>query len=262
MIAVCLRIWRRAQGGGQTVGNRFRTAMPPAVWHDKPICEPIKSWSVITPRFCFAKLLSSRQWSRHPGPRRRSRCDRMDKFARIKESPLDASYMFWREGENGMEAAGPLAKNIGPERPRSANSWARLGMRRLWQVNLRIVVRRTVIGDELGLTDTNLSLDCRFPGLTRRRGKSTLNHFPARVGWRIGDLVWAANMIWPVTAMNWVRSETTSPRLSKPLKLQAMKMRCVRWDGQRFPTVAPMRCAAGIDRIVMLADQENTARSQ
>jgi aspartyl-tRNA synthetase len=25
-------------------------------------------------------------------------------------------YIFWRDGENGLEAAGPLAKNIGPER--------------------------------------------------------------------------------------------------------------------------------------------------
>jgi aspartyl-tRNA synthetase len=44
-------------------------------------------------------------------------CDRMNAFAQ-KEGLPGMGYIFWREAEDGsgMEAAGPLAKNIGPER--------------------------------------------------------------------------------------------------------------------------------------------------
>ncbi|MBA4325353.1 MAG: aspartate--tRNA ligase, partial [Rhodobacter sp.] len=44
-------------------------------------------------------------------------CDRMNAFAQAQGLP-GMGYIFWREAEDGsgMEAAGPLAKNIGPER--------------------------------------------------------------------------------------------------------------------------------------------------
>ncbi|MGB4910195.1 MAG: aspartate--tRNA ligase, partial [Tabrizicola sp.] len=44
-------------------------------------------------------------------------CDRMNAFAQQQGLP-GMGYIFWREAEDGsgMEAAGPLAKNIGPER--------------------------------------------------------------------------------------------------------------------------------------------------
>ena len=52
-----------------------------------------------------------------PAPTGGSRkfCDRMNSFAQ-KEGLPGMGYIFWREGNSGIEAAGPLAKNIGPER--------------------------------------------------------------------------------------------------------------------------------------------------
>ena len=52
-----------------------------------------------------------------PAPSGGSRkfCDRMNSFAQ-KEGLPGMGYIFWRDGEKGMEAAGPLAKNIGFDR--------------------------------------------------------------------------------------------------------------------------------------------------
>ncbi len=50
-----------------------------------------------------------------PGGGSRRFCDRMNAFAQGEGLP-GMGYIIWREGENGMEAAGPVAKNIGPER--------------------------------------------------------------------------------------------------------------------------------------------------
>ena len=50
-----------------------------------------------------------------PGGGSRRFCDRMNAFAQGEGLP-GMGYIIWRDGENGMEAAGPVAKNIGPER--------------------------------------------------------------------------------------------------------------------------------------------------
>ncbi len=50
-----------------------------------------------------------------PGGGSRKFCDRMNSWAQ-KEGLPGMGYIFWRDGEDGLEAAGPLAKNIGPER--------------------------------------------------------------------------------------------------------------------------------------------------
>ena len=50
-----------------------------------------------------------------PGGGSRRFCDKMNSFAQ-KEGLPGMGYIFWREGESGLEAAGPLAKNIGEER--------------------------------------------------------------------------------------------------------------------------------------------------
>ncbi len=68
----------------------------------------------------FAKLLENEgtEVRAIPAPTGGSRkfCDRMNAFAQQQGLP-GMGYIFWRKGENGqMEAAGPLAKNIGPER--------------------------------------------------------------------------------------------------------------------------------------------------
>ncbi|XDA98391.1 aspartate--tRNA ligase [Sulfitobacter sp. LCG007] len=97
-----------------------------------------------------------------PAPTGGSRkfCDRMNAYAQ-KEGLPGMGYIFWREGESGMEAAGPLAKNIGPERTEAIRQQLGLGVgdaafflggkpRTFEAIAGRA---RTVIGNELGLTD-------------------------------------------------------------------------------------------------------------
>jgi aspartyl-tRNA synthetase len=89
-------------------------------------------------------------------------CDRMNAFAQQQGLP-GMGYIFWREAEDGsgMEAAGPLAKNIGPERTEAIR--LQLGLEKGDAAFLLggkpetfepIAGRaRNVIGEELGLTD-------------------------------------------------------------------------------------------------------------
>ncbi len=67
----------------------------------------------------FAKLLENEgtEIRAIPAPTGGSRkfCDRMNAFAQ-KEGLPGMGYIFWRDGSEGLDAAGPLAKNIGPER--------------------------------------------------------------------------------------------------------------------------------------------------
>lgn len=53
-----------------------------------------------------------------PAPSGGSRafCDRMNKWAQKDEGQPGLGYIFWREEGGELEGAGPLAKNIGPER--------------------------------------------------------------------------------------------------------------------------------------------------
>ncbi|MFC3613982.1 aspartate--tRNA ligase [Lutimaribacter marinistellae] len=78
----------------------------------------------------FAKLLEQEgtQIRAIPAPGGGSRkfCDRMNAFAQ-KEGLPGMGYIFWREGADGMEAAGPLAKNIGPERTEAIRQQLGLG---------------------------------------------------------------------------------------------------------------------------------------
>ncbi|MDO6726044.1 aspartate--tRNA ligase [Cognatishimia sp. 1_MG-2023] len=137
----------------------------------------------------FAKLLEQEgtQIRAIPAPTGGSRkfCDRMNKFAQQEGLP-GMGYIFWREKtadsvaqelgikvkeaqallksgevEGGMEAAGPLAKNIGPERTEAIRQQLGLGVgdaafflggkpKAFEPVAGRA---RNVIGDELGLTD-------------------------------------------------------------------------------------------------------------
>ena len=50
-----------------------------------------------------------------PGGGSRKFCDRMNAFAQ-KEGLPGMGYIFWREADSGSEGAGPLSKNIGPEK--------------------------------------------------------------------------------------------------------------------------------------------------
>ena len=97
------------------------------LWYgsDKPdLRNPIKM-QVVSEHFrgsgfaIFAKLLENEGTEIRaipaPGGGSRKFCDRMNAFAQAQGLP-GMGYIFWREEGGQMEAAGPLAKNIGPER--------------------------------------------------------------------------------------------------------------------------------------------------
>ena len=170
-----------------------------ALWYgsDKPdLRNPIKM-QVLSEHFAgsgfaiFAKLLEQEgtEVRAIPAPTGGSRkfCDRMNAFAQ-KEGLPGMGYIFWREKtadavaqelgitvkeaqaklssgeiEGGMEAAGPLAKNIGPERTEAIRHQLDLGLgdaafflggkpKAFESVAGKA---RNVIGEELGLTDLN-----------------------------------------------------------------------------------------------------------
>jgi len=91
-------------------------------------------------------------------------CDRMNAFAQSQGLP-GMGYIFWRDAEDGsgMEAAGPLAKNIGPERAEAIRLQLGLekgdaafflgGKPEAFEPTAGRA--RNVIGEELGLTEQN-----------------------------------------------------------------------------------------------------------
>ena len=99
-----------------------------------------------------------------PAPKGGSRkfCDRMNKFAQEQGLP-GMGYIFWRDGDDGMEAAGPLAKNIGPERTEAIREQLGLGTGdaafflagKPAEFEAVAGRARVVIGDELELTEQN-----------------------------------------------------------------------------------------------------------
>ena len=188
-------------GGGRKVDQEWEqiSYKDAALWYgsDKPdLRNPIKM-QVVSEHFAgsgfaiFAKLLEQEgtQVRAIPAPTGGSRkfCDRMNAFAQ-KEGLPGMGYIFWREKtadavaqemgisvkeaqvklksgevEGGMEAAGPLAKNIGPERTEAIRQQLGLkvgdaafflgGKPKAFE---SVAGRaRNVIGEDLGLTDKN-----------------------------------------------------------------------------------------------------------
>ena len=143
-----------------------------AIWYgsDKPdLRNPIKM-QVVSEHFrgsgfvIFAKLLEQEgtEIRAIPAPTGGSRkfCDRMNAFAQ-KEGLPGMGYIFWRDNNGEMEAAGPLAKNIGPERTEDIRQQLGLtvgdaafflgGKPKAFE---KVAGKaRDVIGEELGLTD-------------------------------------------------------------------------------------------------------------
>jgi aspartyl-tRNA synthetase len=124
-------------GGGRPVTPAFpRIAYRDAMlWYgsDKPdLRNPIRM-EVVSEHFrgsdfkIFAKLLESEgnevRAIPAPGGGSRAFCDRMNAYAQGEGLP-GMGYIFWREG---MEAAGPIAKALGPERTESIRTQLGLG---------------------------------------------------------------------------------------------------------------------------------------
>ena len=161
-------------GGGRKVDQEWPqiSYKDAALWYgsDKPdLRNPIKM-QVVSDHFrgsgfaIFAKLLEQdgTEIRAIPAPTGGSRkfCDRMNAFAQ-KEGLPGMGYIFWRDQGEGMEAAGPLAKNIGPERTEAIRQQLGLGVgdaafflggkpKAFEKVAGKA---RDVIGDELGLTE-------------------------------------------------------------------------------------------------------------
>ncbi|WP_298852424.1 aspartate--tRNA ligase [uncultured Ruegeria sp.] len=160
-------------GGGRKVDQDWPqiSYKDAALWYgsDKPdLRNPIKM-QVVSDHFrgsgfaIFAKLLEQEgtEIRAIPAPTGGSRkfCDRMNAFAQ-KEGLPGMGYIFWRDQGEGMEAAGPLAKNIGPERTEAIRQQLSLGVgdaafflggkpKAFEKVAGKA---RDVIGDELGLS--------------------------------------------------------------------------------------------------------------
>ncbi len=161
-------------GGGRKVDKVWPqiSYKDAALWYgsDKPdLRNPIKM-QVVSDHFrgsgfaIFAKLLEQDGTEIRaipaPGGGSRKFCDRMNAFAQ-KEGLPGMGYIFWRDQGEGMEAAGPLAKNIGPERTEAIRQQLGLGKgdaafflggkpKAFEKVAGKA---RDVIGEELGLTE-------------------------------------------------------------------------------------------------------------
>ena len=163
-------------GGGRKVDSEWEqiSYKDAALWYgtDKPdLRNPIKM-QVVSEHFkdsgfaIFAKILEQdgTEIRAIPAPKGGSRkfCDRMNSFAQ-KEGLPGMGYIFWRDQGEGMEAAGPLAKNIGPERTEAIRQ--QLGLE-VGDAAFFLGGKpssfegvagraRVEIGNELGLTDLN-----------------------------------------------------------------------------------------------------------
>jgi aspartyl-tRNA synthetase len=191
-------------GGGRKVDEEwpqisYRDA---ALWYgtDKPdLRNPIKMQDC-SEHFrgsgfaIFAKLLEQEgtEIRAIPAPTGGSRkfCDRMNAFAQ-KEGLPGMGYIFWRDQGNGMEAAGPLAKNIGLERTEAIREQLGLGVGdaafflggKPSSFETVAGKARVVIGDELGLTDKDRFAFCwvvDFPmyEADEETGKVDFSHNP------------------------------------------------------------------------------------
>ncbi|MDA7429510.1 aspartate--tRNA ligase [Primorskyibacter aestuariivivens] len=238
----------------------------------------------------FAKLLEQdgTEIRAIPAPTGGSRkfCDRMNKFAQQEGLP-GMGYIFWRDQGEGMEAAGPLAKNIGPERTEAIRQQLGLGVGdaafflggKPKAFETVAGKARTVIGNELGLTEKDRFafawiVDFPIYEQDEESGEIDFEHNPFSMpqgGMEAlnGDPLAVKGYQYDL-ACNGYELVSGAIRNHKPdLMLKAFELAGYGEDEvkSRFGALfnafhygAPPHggCAAGIDRIVMLlADQEN-----
>ena len=314
-------------GGGKAVDQEWPqiSYKDAALWYgsDKPdLRNPIKM-QVVSDHFrdsgfaIFAKLLEQEgtEIRAIPAPTGGSRkfCDRMNAFAQ-KEGLPGMGYIFWREKtadsvaqelgitvkeaqaklkagevEGGMEAAGPLAKNIGPERTEAIRQQLGLDVgdaafflggkpKSFEGVAGRA---RNVIGAELGLTDENrfaFAWIVDFPIYEKdeETGKIDFEHNPfsmpqGGMDALMGDPLEVLGYQYDL-ACNGYELVSGAIRNHKPeIMFKAFEIAGYGKDeGEKrfggmvnaFQYGAPPHggCAAGIDRIVMLLAEEANIR--
>jgi len=289
-------------GGGKKVDETWEqiSYKDAALWYgsDKPdLRNPIKM-QVVSDHFrdsgfaIFAKLLEQdgTEIRAIPAPKGGSRkfCDRMNAFAQ-KEGLPGMGYIFWRDQGNGMEAAGPLAKNIGPERTEAIRQQLNLGVgdaafflggkpKSFEAVAGRA---RNVIGEELNLTDKErfaFAWIVDFPIYERdeETGKIDFEHNPFSMpqgGMEAlqGDPLKVLGYQYDL-ACNGYELVSGAIRNHKPeIMFKAFEIAGYGEDEVRkrfggmvnaFQYGAPPHggCAAGIDRIVMLLAEEQNIR--
>jgi len=221
-----------------------------------------------------------------PGGGSRKFCDRMNSFAQREGLP-GMGYIFWRESDGNLEAAGPLAKNIGPERTEAIREQLGLGIGDAAfflggapKTFERVAGKaRDVIGDELKLVDTNrfaFAWIVDFPIFEKddETGKIDFEHNPfsmpqGGLDALNGDPLSVLGYQYDL-ACNGYELVSGAIRNHQPeLMFKAFEIAGYGEDEVRkrfggmvsaFQFGAPPHggCAAGIDRIVMLlANQEN-----
>ncbi|MBW4706267.1 aspartate--tRNA ligase [Roseobacter sp. YSTF-M11] len=271
-----------------------------ALWYgsDKPdLRNPLKM-QVVSDHFAgsgfaiFAKLLEQdgTEIRAIPAPTGGSRkfCDRMNAFAQ-KEGLPGMGYIFWRDQGNGMEAAGPLAKNIGPERTEAIRQQLGLevgdaafflgGKPKTFEAIAGKA--RNVIGAELGLTDENrfaFAWVVDFPIYEKdaETGKVDFEHNPfsmpqGGMAALDGDPLSVLGYQYDL-ACNGYELVSGAIRNHRPeIMFKAFEIAGYGEDEVRkrfggmvnaFQYGAPPHggCAAGIDRIVMLLAEESNIR--
>ncbi len=289
-------------GGGKKVDQTWEqiSYKDAALWYgsDKPdLRNPIKM-EVVSEHFAdsgfaiFAKILEQEgtEIRAIPAPKGGSRkfCDRMNTFAQ-KEGLPGMGYIFWRDQGEGMEAAGPLAKNIGPERTEAIRQQLGLGVGdaafflggKPKQFEAVAGRARNVIGEELGLTDMDrfaFAWIVDFPIYEKdaETGKIDFEHNPfsmpqGGMDALLGDPLDVLGYQYDL-ACNGYELVSGAIRNHKPeIMFKAFEIAGYgkdevekRFGGMvnAFQYGAPPHggCAAGIDRIVMLLAEEANIR--
>ncbi|RAP41997.1 aspartate--tRNA ligase [Rhodovulum viride] len=287
-------------GGGRKVDTDWPqiSYADAALWYgtDKPdLRNPIRMQDV-SEHFrgsgfaIFAKLLEQdgTEIRAIPAPTGGSRkfCDRMNAFAQ-KEGLPGMGYIFWRETDGQTEAAGPLAKNIGPERTDAIRQQLGLGVGdaafflggKPSAFQTVAGKARTVIGDELGLTDKDRFAFCwivDFPMYEQdaETGAIDFEHNPfsmpqGGIEALEGDPLKVRGYQYDLACNGYelVSGAIRNHRLDIMFKAFALAGYAEDEVRKRFPSLVNAfrygppphgGCAAGIDRIVMLlADELN-----